>query len=147
MVSRAMTAIVSNRKKMSSRLVSSPLQSFCKMRRKKWTRSNLGEGEVGSVFIGDWLVVQRLCDSPVAWVDRHDITLVDLDVQPLRVDVVRFAEASSSISCMTGVVVSRTTTTASSYSMTKPKCEHASAQPSMLLWIRKSTWCFSLRVK
>ena len=93
MVSRAMTAIVSNRKKMSSRLVSSPLQSFCKMRRKKWTRSNLGEGEVGSVFIGDWRVVQRLCDSPVAWVDRHDITLVDLEVQPLRVDVVRFAEA------------------------------------------------------
>ena len=45
------------------------------------------------MFIGDWLVVQRLCDSPVAWVDRHDITLVDLDVQPLCVEVVRFAEA------------------------------------------------------
>ena len=43
------------------------------------------------MFIGDWLVVQRLCDSPVAWVDRRDNTQVGLDVQPLRVDVVRFA--------------------------------------------------------
>ena len=45
------------------------------------------------MFIGDWLVVQRLCDSPVAWVDRHVNTLVDLEAQPLCVRVVRFAEA------------------------------------------------------
>ena len=49
-----------------------------------------GEGDVGREFIGVRLVVQQLRDSPVARVDRRDNTHVDLEVQPLRVDVVRF---------------------------------------------------------
>ena len=32
-----------------------------------------------------------MCDSPVARVDRRDNTQVDVDVQPLHVDVVRLA--------------------------------------------------------
>ena len=50
-----------------------------------------GEGEVGNEFIDVRLVVQRLCDSRVARVDRRDNTQVDLEVLPLCVDVVQFA--------------------------------------------------------
>ena len=53
---------------------------------------HLGEGEVRHEFIGDWLVVQKLCDSRVWRVDRRDNTRVDLEVQALRVDVVRLDE-------------------------------------------------------
>ena len=35
--------------------------------------------------------MQLLCNSHVARVDRRDNTQVDLEVQPLRVDVVRFS--------------------------------------------------------
>ena len=49
-----------------------------------------GGGEVRHEFIGDRLVVQLLRDSLVARVDRRDNTQADLDVQPLRVEVVRF---------------------------------------------------------
>ena len=42
-------------------------------------------------MIGDRLVVQQVCDGLVTWVDRRDNTHVDNEVQPLRVDVVRFA--------------------------------------------------------
>ena len=52
---------------------------------------HLGDGGVGRAFIGVLLVVQQLCDSPVARVDRRDNTQVDLEVQPLRVEVVRFS--------------------------------------------------------
>ena len=52
---------------------------------------HLGEGDVGREFIGVRLVVQQLCDSLIARVDCRDNTQVDLEVQPLRVDVVRFA--------------------------------------------------------
>ena len=48
-------------------------------------------GEVCQEFIGVRLVVQLLCNSHVARVDRRDNTQVDLEVQPLRVDVVSFA--------------------------------------------------------
>ena len=51
-----------------------------------------GEGEVGHECIGVRIVVQRLCDSPVPRADRRDNTQGDLEVQPMRVDVVRFAE-------------------------------------------------------
>ena len=53
---------------------------------------NLGEGEDGRELIHDRLVVQQMYDSHVARADRRDNTLVDLDVQPLCVDVVRFDE-------------------------------------------------------
>ena len=48
-------------------------------------------GEVCQEFIGVRLVVQLLCNSHVARVDRRDNTQVDIEVQPLRVDVVSFA--------------------------------------------------------
>ena len=48
-------------------------------------------GEVCQEFIGVRLVVQLLCNSHVARVDRRDNTQGDLEAQPLRVDVVRFA--------------------------------------------------------
>ena len=50
-----------------------------------------GEGDVRRDFISDWFVVQQMCDSPVARGDRRDNTQGDLEAQPLRVDVVRFA--------------------------------------------------------
>ena len=53
----------------------------------------LGEGEVRHEFIGGRLVVQQLCDSHVTRGDRRDNTRVDLGVQPLSVDVVRFTDA------------------------------------------------------
>ena len=52
---------------------------------------HLGDGDVGREFIGVRLVVQQLRDSPVVWVDRRDKTQVDLEVQPLCVEVVRFS--------------------------------------------------------
>ena len=52
----------------------------------------LGEGDVIHEFVSVRLVVPQLCDSPVVRDDRQDNTLVDLGVQPLRVEVVRFAE-------------------------------------------------------
>ena len=52
---------------------------------------HLGEGNVDRDLISGRLVVQLLWDSPIAWADRRDNTHVDLEVQPLCVDVVRFA--------------------------------------------------------
>ena len=50
-----------------------------------------GQGEVAHEFVCDRLVVQQLCDRPVARVDCRDNTHGDLEAQ-LRADVVRFAE-------------------------------------------------------
>ena len=51
---------------------------------------HLGGGDVGREFLCVRLVVQ-LCDSLVGRVDHRDDSQVDLDAQPPRVDVVRFA--------------------------------------------------------
>ena len=44
---------------------------------------SLGESNVLHEFIGVRLVVQQLCDSPVAWAEHRDNTKVDLEVQLL----------------------------------------------------------------
>ena len=51
-----------------------------------------GDVDVCQEVIGVRFVVQRLCDSPVKRADRRDNTQVDLEVLPLREDVVRCAE-------------------------------------------------------
>ena len=91
MVSRVMTAIVSKKGWITiSRLVRSALQTLCKMSGEMdWFR--LGGGEDVNEFIGVQLVVQQLCESPVARGKRPDYKQINLGVQLLRVDVVRFA--------------------------------------------------------
>ena len=54
--------------------------------------AHLGDGQVRHEFIGVRLFVHQMSDSHVPLADRRDNTQVDLEVQPLRVDVVRFAE-------------------------------------------------------
>ena len=91
MASRVMAAIVSKKRLItSSRLVSSPLQSPCKGSGAMWMRS-ISDRAMLAVSSSVFGLLCSSCVSHVAQVDRHDNTQVDLEIQPLRVDVVRFA--------------------------------------------------------
>lgn len=66
-------------------------RAFC-VRQSASGQIHVVEGEVRHDFIRVLPVVQQLCDSPVKGEGRRVFTMVDLDVQPLRVEVVRYAE-------------------------------------------------------
>ena len=76
------------------------LPASTRRRQGRWTLGDergdpvgrLADGGVRGQFIGGRLVVQQLCDCPVARGDGRDNTQVDVELQSLPVDVVRFAE-------------------------------------------------------
>ena len=99
---------------------------------------HVGGDEVRREFIGDQLVANQLCDSPVALVDRRDKAQVDIDVQLLRVEVVRLAVVVVVHLAHDEDGVVTVLTTKSSDSRMKQDYERGSAQSSMLVsWVLK----------
>ena len=98
MVIRVMAVIVSKKPDHVLTLGEQPVAESLQEERGDVDEFYRGEGDVGREFIGVRLVVQQMCDSPVALAELRDKTQVDLEVRPLRVDVVRFMRLSSSIS-------------------------------------------------
>ena len=104
------------------------------MGRAKWMRSIEARARfaMSSSVIG---LLYSSCDSHVQWADRRHNTHVDIEVQPLRVGVVRFDVVVIVHLVHDGVVLSQSSAMSSTYSRMVPMYERASGQSSMLMWL------------